>query len=191
MEPPQIGVEVLGGDAAPPAEKALDLVVAAVDRPASPPPPSTIRSTSLSVAASDRYRLGSSSPPGAWAPWLRLAPGTWRVGPSRDREATSEVPLVRFASGTGMKGNCFRGAFFRRRTEVVSAFTSTSVVCMCEGSLPTADATVPARAAPVLPILFCRALAKKICPIRRRSAGNAVGQGIHGREHSLIVRLPS
>ena len=32
MEPPQIAVEVLGGDAAPPAQEALDLAVAAVDR---------------------------------------------------------------------------------------------------------------------------------------------------------------
>ena len=32
MEPPEIAVEVLGGDAAPPAQEALDLAVAAVDR---------------------------------------------------------------------------------------------------------------------------------------------------------------
>jgi len=32
MEPSQIAVQVLGGDAAPPAQEVLDLAVAAVDR---------------------------------------------------------------------------------------------------------------------------------------------------------------
>lgn len=60
MEPSQIAAEVLGGDAAPPAQEALDLALAAVDRldVHCAPDPLASRSVDTLVRDVERRRVG-------------------------------------------------------------------------------------------------------------------------------------